>query len=73
MQRAADANPSSMVSVLGITAGPQKVHDLCAEAAKASNSKCFVSNELCLGNTTISGSHAACDKVTLVHQREGKK
>ncbi len=34
MQAAADANPSGMVSVLGLTLTSEKVAELCAEASK---------------------------------------
>ncbi len=63
MQQAADSESSGMVSVLGTSLTEAKVYELAAAAAKNTNSKCTVSNVLCLGNIVISGSSAACDEV----------
>jgi [acyl-carrier-protein] S-malonyltransferase len=40
-------------------------------ACKESKSKCFVSNVLCLGNTTVSGSLEACDAVVRLAESFG--
>jgi [acyl-carrier-protein] S-malonyltransferase len=59
MQRAADAVPSGMVSVLGLE--PAKVEELCAQARGAETLE--IANLLCPGNVAVSGSKAACDSV----------
>jgi malonyl CoA-acyl carrier protein transacylase len=41
MQAAADANPSGMVSVLGLTLTAEKVKELCAEASKTTKESGF--------------------------------
>lgn len=63
MQAAAEAVKSGMVSVLGTELTEQKVVELAEAASKATNSRCTVSNVLCPGNTTISGSSEGCDEV----------
>ncbi len=72
-QAAADASKSAMVSVVGTTVTEAKVRELAAAAAAATNSLCFVSNVLCVGNITVSGSVGACDEVVKVcaHVRLG--
>jgi [acyl-carrier-protein] S-malonyltransferase len=59
MQAAADATPSSMVSVLGLELA--KVEELCAKARPAGVIE--VANLLCPGNIVVSGTKAACDEV----------
>jgi [acyl-carrier-protein] S-malonyltransferase len=71
MQSAADATKSGMVSVLGTSLTEQKVAELAEAAAKATNSKCFVSNVLCPGNTTVSGSLEACEEVLKLGEKFG--
>ncbi len=71
MQKAADANPSGMVSVLGLTMTADKVRELCEEAAKNTKESIVVSNALCMGNTAVSGSLKACDEVMRLGERFG--
>lgn len=59
MQAAADATPSGMVSVLGLT--PDKVEALCAQARAAG--KVQIANLLCPSNIVVSGTKAGCDEV----------
>lgn len=73
MQAAAEATRGGMVSVLGTTMTAEKVFELAATAAKNTKSECYVSNVLCLGNTTISGSHEACDEVMKIGKQEAKR
>jgi [acyl-carrier-protein] S-malonyltransferase len=58
MQAAADAQPSAMVSVLGLDRA--QVDALCAEARQGDVLE--VANLLCPGNLVISGSNAACER-----------
>ncbi|KAH8074492.1 [acyl-carrier-protein] S-malonyltransferase [Aureococcus anophagefferens] len=60
MQAAADATPSSMVSVIGLD--KDKVAELC-EAATKSGGSVTTANFLCKGNYAVSGDVAACDAV----------
>jgi [acyl-carrier-protein] S-malonyltransferase len=59
MQAAADAVPSSMVSVLGLESA--KVEELCAQARGAETLD--IANLLCPGNIAVSGTKAACESV----------
>ncbi len=59
MQDAADATPSAMVSVLGLSL--EKVEELCACARPAGLIE--VANHLCPNNIVVSGTKAACDEV----------
>jgi [acyl-carrier-protein] S-malonyltransferase len=59
MQAAADATPSGMVSVLGLTQA--KVEELCAKASAAG--KVQIANLLCPSNIVVSGAKAGCDDV----------
>jgi len=59
MQAAADATPSGMVSVLGLTT--EQVEELCARARSAG--KVEIANLLCPANIVVSGTKAACDEV----------
>merc|ERR1719310_2550869 len=61
MQAASDAQPSGMVSVIGLDKG--KVADLCKAAADATGEPVAIANFLCNGNYACSGSMAAVDKV----------
>ncbi len=71
MQRAADKQPSGMVSVLGLTMTADKVRELCEEAARTTKETIVVSNALCLGNTAVSGSLKACDEVMRLGEKFG--
>lgn len=59
MQDAAEAVPSGMVSVLGLEV-PQ-VEELCDQAR--GDEVLQVANLLCPGNTVVSGSNAACERI----------
>jgi [acyl-carrier-protein] S-malonyltransferase len=59
MQAAADATPSGMVSVLGMTT--EQVEALCAKASAGGMVR--VANLLCPSNIVVSGTKAGCDEV----------
>ncbi|MFO0904810.1 MAG: ACP S-malonyltransferase [Pirellulales bacterium] len=59
MQAAAEANPSGMVSILGLER--DKVDALC-DAVRQPGEVLQVANLLCPGNIVISGSKAACQR-----------
>lgn len=59
MQAAADATPSGMVSVLGLST--DKVAELCAQARPAGLIE--IANLLCPSNIVVSGTLAACDEI----------
>ncbi|GLI66627.1 hypothetical protein VaNZ11_010553, partial [Volvox africanus] len=63
MQAAADAQPSSMVSVIGLDSG--KVAELCkaATAQVGEDKPVKIANFLCTGNYAVSGSKEGCDAV----------
>ena len=58
MQKAADATPSGMVSVLGLEQA--QVEQLCAEARQGET--LVIANLLCPGNIVISGTNSACER-----------
>lgn len=60
MQEAADAQPSGMVSVLGLE--DDKVAELC-DAARQPGEIMQIANYLCPGNIAVSGHTASCQKV----------
>lgn len=60
MQQAADAQPSGMVSILGLDA--EKVEALCAECREDAE-VLQIANYLCPGNIVVSGSKAACARI----------
>ncbi|GAX79375.1 hypothetical protein CEUSTIGMA_g6817.t1 [Chlamydomonas eustigma] len=63
MQAAADAQPSGMLSVIGLDS--EKVAELCqaATADAGSDKPIQIANYLCPGNYAVSGSKEACDVV----------
>lgn len=67
MQDAAEASPSGMVSVLGLEV-PQ-VEELCDEARGGETLQ--VANLLCPGNTVVSGSTGACERVAELAEKAG--
>ncbi len=67
MQAAADASPSSMVSVLGLDSA--KVEEICARARHAGLIE--VANLLGPGNIVVSGTKAACDEVERIAPEMG--
>ena len=60
MQRAADAVPSGMVSVLGLAV--DEVARLC-DAARVDGGILEVANLLCPGNIAVSGDRSSCERV----------
>ncbi len=69
MQAAADATPGGMVSLIGPEVS--KVEELCAQAR--GNDTLEVANLLCPGNTVLSGSKAACDRVVALAEGAGAR
>jgi [acyl-carrier-protein] S-malonyltransferase len=69
MQRAADATPSGMVSILGLD--QPKVEELCAAARSGGTLE--VANLLCPGNIVVSGAKGACDAVERMAGEAGAK
>lgn len=68
MQAAAEANPSGMVSVLGMDL--DKVEAVC-ERARGDNDVLRVANLLCPGNIVLSGSLEACARANEIATAEG--
>ena len=67
MQAAADATPSGMVSILG----PERVQveTMCDEARQGETLQ--IANLLCPGNTVVSGTNTACERIADVIERSG--
>lgn len=70
MQAAADATPSGMASVIGLSA--EKAEELAARAAELSGEPCSVANYLCNGNYALSGAIPAIDKAEEIAKPEFK-
>lgn len=68
MQAAADANPSGMVSVLGLET--DHVLALC-EQARQPEEVLRIANYLCPGNVVCSGHHASCAELTKLAEAAG--
>ena len=68
MQAAADANPSGMVSILGMER--QQVEDICDQARDAGQ-VLQVANLLCPGNIAISGHTDACERAAELATKAG--
>lgn len=68
MQDAADANPSGMVSLLGLSL--EKVESVC-EQARDAGEVLQVANLLCPGNIVVSGHNAACERAAEIAVKEG--
>ncbi|MDP1564411.1 MAG: ACP S-malonyltransferase [Pirellulaceae bacterium] len=68
MQAAADANPSGMVSVLGLER--QQVEQICQQARDAGQ-VLEVANLLCPGNIAISGHTDACERAAQLAMQAG--
>lgn len=69
MQRAAEASPSGMVSVMGME--PAQVEALCAEAAAAGT--IVPANFNCPGQIVVSGARAACARFVEVAEAAGAR
>lgn len=67
MQKASDATPSGMVSILLLD--KDKVEAICEEASEVGLLR--VANSLCPGNIAVSGTVAACEKAAELAEREG--
>jgi [acyl-carrier-protein] S-malonyltransferase len=59
MQKASDASPSGMVSILGLE--PVQVEQLCQDVR--GEDVLQIANLLCPGNIVVSGHNAACERV----------
>ncbi len=68
MQAAADATPSSMVSILGLET--PRIEQLC-DRARANGDVLQVANLLCPGNVVVSGHKEACRRVAELAVAEG--
>jgi [acyl-carrier-protein] S-malonyltransferase len=68
MQAAADAEPSGMVSILGLDEGA--VADLC-DLARHKGEILQIANRLCPGNVVISGHTASCDRAVAMADQAG--
>jgi [acyl-carrier-protein] S-malonyltransferase len=68
MQAAADAEPSGMVSVLGLET--EQVEQLC-DAARHPGETLRIANYLCPGNLVCSGHRASCDQLTRLAEGAG--
>jgi [acyl-carrier-protein] S-malonyltransferase len=67
MQDAADATPSAMVAVLGMT--PEQVQEVCAKARPTGTIE--IANLLCPSNIVVSGTLAACEQVERIAPEMG--
>ncbi|MEQ1905900.1 MAG: ACP S-malonyltransferase [Pirellulaceae bacterium] len=68
MQAAADAIPSTMLSVLGMERA--KIEQLCEEVIKPGE-VLQIANVLCPGNIVVSGDLAACERLAPVAEASG--
>jgi [acyl-carrier-protein] S-malonyltransferase len=68
MQAAADANPSGMVSILGLER--QQVEEIC-DRARDAGQVLEVANLLCPGNIAISGHTDACERAAQLATQAG--
>ena len=68
MQDAADATPSGMMSILGLT--PEKIDTLCDEA-RLEGETLQIANLLCPGNVAVSGSNHSCERLVELAQDAG--
>lgn len=71
MQAAADANPSSMVAVIGLD--KDAVRDICTEASEKSGKPVQVANYLVDGNYAVSGATEACEVVKTIAPEKGAR
>ena len=69
MQAAADANPSTMASILMLER--EQVEEIVAQASEAGSIR--IANYLCPGNLIVSGEIAACDKAVEIAEEAGAK
>lgn len=73
MQEAADAEPSAMVSVIGLDS--EKTAELCDAATNevGSDKAVQIANFLCRGNYAVSGSKEGCDAIERIAKEFGAK
>ncbi|MCS6850632.1 MAG: ACP S-malonyltransferase [Gemmataceae bacterium] len=69
MQAASDAQPSGMVSILGLE--PEQVEELCA--AVRPHGWIQIANRLCPGNLVVSGTQAACEAIIGLAEAQGAR
>lgn len=67
MQAAAEATPSGMISILGMEI--PEIEELAAEARSAGTIE--IANYLCPGNTVLSGTRAAIDRIEQLAAEKG--
>ena len=67
MQAAADASPSSMVSILGLERA--EVEEICEKSRE--NDVLELANLLCPGNIVLSGSTPACERASVLAEASG--
>ena len=70
MQAAADAQPSSMAAIIGLSS--DKCEELCKVASEQSGKDVRVANYLCNGNYAVSGAVEAIEKVEEIAKPEFK-
>jgi [acyl-carrier-protein] S-malonyltransferase len=70
MQAASEAEPSGMVSIIGLDT--DTVQKVCDRATELSGSKVQIANYLCPGNYAVSGAKDACAKVAEIAKPEFK-
>ena len=70
MQAAADAQPSSMAAIIGLSS--DKCEELCKVASEQSGKDVRVANYLCNGNYAVSGAIEAIEKVEEIAKPEFK-
>ncbi len=68
MQAAADARPSGMASILGLSA--DQVQQLCDDV-RQDGEVLVIANYLCPGNIVASGDRAACERIAEAAERAG--
>jgi [acyl-carrier-protein] S-malonyltransferase len=68
MQQASDAQPSGMVSILGLEV--EQIEELCADV-RDEGEVLQIANLLCPGNTAVSGHNGACERLAEAAQKAG--
>jgi [acyl-carrier-protein] S-malonyltransferase len=68
MQQASDAQPSGMVSILGMEAEP--IEQLCQQV-RGEGEILQIANHLCPGNIAVSGHNAACERIAEAAEQAG--
>lgn len=68
MQQASDAQPSGMVSILGMEA--EQIEQLCNES-RGEGEILRIANLLCPGHIAVSGHNAACERIAEAAEKAG--